>query len=355
MKKIFLFVFLWFLSGSLFAAIDEMVFFGDSLTDNGNLYRILKFIPRSPPYYEGRFSNGPTWAETVAQHYEKTFDLPYTIYAYGGATALAQAPTAGDQFFTPITLQGEIYEFYLASLFSDKSNKLYVIWIGANDYLMDKETDVDTLTSQVVDQISEGVFSLIGKGARYFLILNLPDLGSPPYAEINDLKDRLHSLSEMHNEKLAKAIEGFNNLNSNIKVLSLDAYGIFNDLLVNTKKYNEKYKVNLTVLNKACWQGGLTFNNRATSSLLYLKTDLQNKLLANQVNDSAALTNQVIASPGLKEAYLKGRMRELGLNPCSNPDQYVFWDLIHPTEVVHQILSAITIENIDSHAKDLFS
>ncbi len=35
---------------------NDLIFFGDSLSDNGNLYnRTFGYIPKSPPYYEGRF------------------------------------------------------------------------------------------------------------------------------------------------------------------------------------------------------------------------------------------------------------------------------------------------------------
>ena len=50
-----------------------LYFFGDSLTDTGNVYHAtsvlhsdsLGLVPIEPaaPYYDGRFSNGPVWAE----------------------------------------------------------------------------------------------------------------------------------------------------------------------------------------------------------------------------------------------------------------------------------------------------
>jgi phospholipase/lecithinase/hemolysin len=44
-------------------AITEIVVFGDSLSDTGNLFAYekmmnLPLLPPSPPYYQGRFSNG---------------------------------------------------------------------------------------------------------------------------------------------------------------------------------------------------------------------------------------------------------------------------------------------------------
>src|ERR1700709_490686 len=58
---------------------------GDSLSDDGNLYHaVFGLYPQSPPYYKGRFSNGPVWAENLAPKMGLTFNSA-TDYAYGGA------------------------------------------------------------------------------------------------------------------------------------------------------------------------------------------------------------------------------------------------------------------------------
>ena len=43
---------------------DRLVVFGDSLSANGNLYAISG-QPTSPPYFPGRFSNGPVFPELL--------------------------------------------------------------------------------------------------------------------------------------------------------------------------------------------------------------------------------------------------------------------------------------------------
>jgi hypothetical protein len=55
------------LSVSAVSAFDKIIAFADSFTDNGNDYNHSQF-PVSPPYYEGRFSNGPTWLEHIAKN-----------------------------------------------------------------------------------------------------------------------------------------------------------------------------------------------------------------------------------------------------------------------------------------------
>ncbi|MHC4946335.1 MAG: hypothetical protein ACYTG7_25250, partial [Planctomycetota bacterium] len=42
--------------------------FGDSLTDTGNTFALTGgSFPLSPPYFDGRFSDGPVWIESFGQ------------------------------------------------------------------------------------------------------------------------------------------------------------------------------------------------------------------------------------------------------------------------------------------------
>ena len=61
-----------FLFSGIVAAtpLHNVVVFGDSLSDNGNLYELMRHqLPPSPPYFEGRFSNGPVWIEHLMASY----------------------------------------------------------------------------------------------------------------------------------------------------------------------------------------------------------------------------------------------------------------------------------------------
>ena len=70
-------------------AFDAIYVFGDSYCDVGNVFLATGGTqPLSPPYYFGRFSNGPIWVEHVAS----AMGLPMhaslaggTDYAFGGA------------------------------------------------------------------------------------------------------------------------------------------------------------------------------------------------------------------------------------------------------------------------------
>ena len=122
--------------------INQLIFLGDSLSDNGNLYQtLLKVLPKSPPYYRGRFSNGFTWAEQVGTAYYKKYYANYHIYAVGGATTILHNPIT-DPFIAPATLEEQLYLYLTQFLFTDKTNTLFAIWIGGNDYFFDKERNL---------------------------------------------------------------------------------------------------------------------------------------------------------------------------------------------------------------------
>ena len=77
---------------------DRLVVFGDSLSDNGNLYLASgRTTPASPPYYQGRFSSGPVFTERLGFN-AANFTGPVTgsiNYAFGGARTDSQASPLG--------------------------------------------------------------------------------------------------------------------------------------------------------------------------------------------------------------------------------------------------------------------
>ena len=73
---------------------NRLVVFGDSLSDNGNLYLISGGTqPPSPPYYQGRFSSGRVWTELLGFN-AANFNGSVTgsiNYAFGGSRTDASA------------------------------------------------------------------------------------------------------------------------------------------------------------------------------------------------------------------------------------------------------------------------
>lgn len=323
MKKILSLFFALFFCSSAFAEqpFKQMVFFGDSLSDNGNLYRLIKF-PDSPPYYIGRFTNGTTWAEDLGKHFYEKYYIGIENNAYGGATTILHNPKT-DSFIAPTTLEAELFSYYAHSLRIDKSQVLYVIWIGANDYLYEK-ADMNTLTDNVANKIAWAINSLIGKGANKFLILNLPDLATTPYAKDLQLTDRLHIISEMHNKKLNDKINELRSQYPAVKIVTIDVYSTFNDLLANPKKYDPV--LNDTI--QPCLSEAISLKN-SVPDVTGLNTNLRNAMNL----------------PELARIY----QLEKSYTLCTNANEHVFWDFVHPTENVHQILSDIVVKQLEDN------
>ncbi|MGB5596154.1 MAG: SGNH/GDSL hydrolase family protein, partial [Crocosphaera sp.] len=67
---------------------DQIFIFGDSLSDGGNFFNISGGFPPEPFYIDGRFSNGPTWAEYLAEDLDLTPTLftavPPSLIPAGG-------------------------------------------------------------------------------------------------------------------------------------------------------------------------------------------------------------------------------------------------------------------------------
>ena len=75
-------VFLLTMSAAALAGpFTSVIAYGDSLSDNGNLYQVAG-RPPSPPYFNGRFSNRPVAVEDLAA----ALGAPLFDFAWGGAT-----------------------------------------------------------------------------------------------------------------------------------------------------------------------------------------------------------------------------------------------------------------------------
>ena len=152
-------------------SFSTVLVYGDSLSDNGNLYTAIGYPP-SPPYYNGRFSNGPVAVEQLAAQ----LNMPLIDYAVGGATTgLGNYVDGGSQ-----TQQGA---FHLPGMAIEvatplppglAANSLVVVWGGANDFF----TGDSAL--QAASNIDAIVATLEGEGATHILVPGMPDLGLTP-------------------------------------------------------------------------------------------------------------------------------------------------------------------------------
>jgi phospholipase/lecithinase/hemolysin len=333
--------------------MSKIVFFGDSLTDNGNLYSyLLHVVPKSPPYFEGRFSNGPTWAERVAFYFYQNGYVASSNYAVGGATAIFHLPTP--KFIAPTFLEIEIDKYLLDTIFRDRAHTLFMIWIGGNDYLFDDEQDPHVITQKVVDKITWAINKLYDHGGRNFFVIGLPDLALLPKASQNGNTSKLHTLTVLHNDKLAAAMEKLRQKYSAIKIGEFDIYHFYELALSDLDGFNKAYNTHITNLKDTCWSGSILMSKSlSTASTMVLKNELTRALAETKRSDVAdfdvdEMVESIVNNPALSETYQLGLSYLRGNHPCANPDDYLFWDHIHPTAVVHQVIADVVINKLKS-------
>ncbi|WP_229424207.1 SGNH/GDSL hydrolase family protein [Moorena producens] len=304
--------------------------FGDSLSDPGNVFNLSKarnrvnpiipIIPQSPPYFEGRFSNGPIWVDYLADALDIevkpstdlsvllpnvpilspitiTPDGPRASFFFNGATtnqsvnfAFGGAETGFGgigEFGGLPGLLTQVAGFTNDLIVSDQMadpNALYILWAGSNDY----RTFDPPNPTQVVGNIETALNSLYNFGARNFLVLNLADLGKMPprLRPGNVLSTRLTDLTEQHNSVLDSTLNVLSQSLPDINLISFDKYDLFNQMLANPGNFG------FTNVTEKC---------------------LNVKLIA-----------------------------------CANPDEFLFWDSFHLTTAANQILGESTIAALKS-------
>ena len=261
-------------------------FFGDSLTDSGNTFALTGQPPA--PYFNGRFSNGLTYAEYLAPGLAVASTTPTNAarlnFAFAGATAGtgSAVPTLAQQV-----------GLYQARGITANANGLYVLLAGANDLLNaiqvpanQNATAMNASGTAASTAVANAVTSLSGLGAKNILVLNLPDIS-----------------------KTARFTTGS---------------GASGALFMQT--------------------GVLTYNRDIVSRLGALP-------LASDVNltvfDLSAIFSQILATPQ-RFGFSVTNQEYLGIllgggNP-GDVGNYIFWDGIHPTTKAHAVFAQVLTE-----------
>jgi len=209
---------------------DSLVIFGDSLSDVGNLYARDNFPPS--PYWGGRFSNGPVWIEQLAADLGMPAPTPSKLggnnFAWGGAQT-------GTGFSTvPVILSlvpnvSEQVGIYLATKVVSPTT-LYVLWAGANDFF-NGQADPSIPAANMVAAVN----TLETAGACYFLVLNLPPLGSTPKYHNTPGEAGATALSNGFNTDLAAGLASLDGIGKTI--LLHDVYSDFTHIQANPSQY----------------------------------------------------------------------------------------------------------------------
>ncbi len=127
-----------------------------------------------------------------------------------------------------------------------------------------------------VENIRRAIADLSSRGAQRILVANLPDLGQLPATRNSANSAQLSSLTQQHNQSLRRSLKVLSQQSPDLKIATLDANTLYREAISDPKKF------------------GFT---QVTSGCL------------------------------------------LGSRPCGHPDQFLFWDDIHPTTKAHRILA----------------
>jgi outer membrane lipase/esterase len=202
----------------------NMVVYGDSLSDTGRAYALSAGTqPPSPPYFMGRFSNGPLWVERLAPDLGFTHNTA-TNFAVGGARSGATGSIPGT---------GVLSQVQQSAAVPLNASSLIVVWVGANDYL---NAPAAATIAPTVGNIATAVGTVRARGGINFLVPNLPDLGKTPGGAATGQGASLGTLTQLHNTALANAMRSVEAA-SGAHITVLDIYGLFNDVIANPALY----------------------------------------------------------------------------------------------------------------------
>ncbi len=183
-------------------------FFGDSLSDDGNLFLATGGTqPPSPPYNR-RFTNDLVFAEYLVPGLLPAANPASTgrnlDFAFGGATA---APAAN-----PPSFAGQIALFNQRQI-TIGANELVSVLFGANDFFNavaipanQNPTTITNLAGTSVTNVAAGVTTLIGRGGRNFIVFALPDISLTPAFNTSPAKPLAAIYTDAYNSGIRTAL-----------------------------------------------------------------------------------------------------------------------------------------------------
>jgi len=163
-------------------------------------------------------------------------------------------------------------------------NALYSVFGGANDYFAG-----NTNVNQVIQNLTNSVGSLAQGGAKNFLVFNLPDLGESPFGKSLGFPTQLNQLTQEHNRQLASAINNLRTSNPDLNIYSVDINTLFNTVRATPAKFGFKDVTNFCV-----------------------------------TGNFAQVTNV-----------------------CDNPDDFLFFDDIHPSSRAHNLIAQAALAAVN--------
>jgi phospholipase/lecithinase/hemolysin len=155
-------------------AFKSITVIGDSLSDTGRLFG-ASGAPL-PPYFNGRMSNGPLWVEYFAPKVGMRYN-PLDNFSWAGAM------TGQGNVFGPLPgMLDELNEVLGSWNEGRDKHALHVVFGGANDFfrILVGGEDYRVVIPAAVNNLMSTVTALRARGARYIVVVDLPDIGLTP-------------------------------------------------------------------------------------------------------------------------------------------------------------------------------
>lgn len=283
---------------------EHLVIFGTSLSDPGNAFALVGGNNTPPGYDLDPFlvpfetyprgghhaSNGATWVEQFARDLGLSSDA-LAAFRSSSTTAMnfAVAAARARSFPNNAHLALQVGTYLLKTGGSASPDTLYVFEMGSTDVRDALDAALGggnpaTIRQQAIDAISASITLLYSRGARKFLVWHAPDIGlTPAVLRLGQLVPIAPALATqqaaLFNVDLATRIATLSAL-PGIDIDQFDIFGLLQYVVANKAQYG------LDVVNAAC----VTPNDPPFT--------------------------------------------------CKTPDEYLFWDGIHPTEAGHAIIAA---------------
>lgn len=268
----------------------RLVVFGDSLSDNGNLYLASgRTQPPSPPYFQGRFSNGPVFTEQLGFR-AANFNGSVTgsiNFAYGGSRTdnVVAFPPGMRQQLTSYTSAGGVFGANdLVSVLGGANNIFQSI--GAFAVLPPTSQGnptgfVDPTLRAAVADMNFIVGDIASRGAGTILVTNLPRLGTTPQFRTTPVAALADYAGSQFNSQLQTALLALAPTRPNTNIILFDLAKVSDVLASNPGRFG------LTNVTEACFNG---------------------------------------------------------VTVCANPDSYLYFDGVHPTAAGHRLIATLSAD-----------
>ncbi len=351
-------------AGLLFSAaagasqFSQVVVFGDSLSDNGNIS--LATNPTLQPPLRFTTNPGMLGIEHVADHLGYTLSPSLTggtDYAWGGAGVLNNSP--GTPAAVP-TLTAQVGA-YLASGAVD-SNALYSIWGGANDIFNAATSAAAAATAQqlIAQNVAAQIAQLQQAGLPQAQIDALtPQITQAVTAAVTQQVLAAANVSSLMTAEQAQAAIGAA-AQQEVKLIGqLQAAGVKNILVFNLPNIGNTPSALAQGPEGAAALSGLSliFNGQLNTGLGQMRTGIipvnAYGLLSEAIADPAAYGFSNVTAPacgaGSTSVACGPEGSGLPFTYAPGTDQsYIFADGVHPTSAAHAMLGQYVVSILDA-------